>query len=779
MKTFLTTLLIIFSLQVFAQKYTLSGYVKDNNSGEELIGASVFIKDKNDGSYTNYYGYYSITLPKGTYEIEYSYMGYETSLITVDLTKSVTKNVELELVAQKVETVTVSAVAKDKNVTSTEMGVQTLQMQDIKTIPVLFGENDVLKTLQLMPGIKGAGEGNSGYYVRGGGADQNLILLDEAPVYNASHMLGFFSVFNGDAIRDVKMYKGSMPAEYGGRLSSVLDIKMKEGNMRKYQFTGGIGTISSRLAVEGPIKKDTSSFIIAARRTYADIFLNFAKDTNIRNTKMYFYDLNLKANYRINSKNRVFLSGYLGKDLFGFQDMFGTNWGNATATFRWVHLFSPKLFLNSTLVYSNFNNSTGMQNGSENIDISSGIDDWHLKEDFQYYVTSKTTIKFGLDAIFHTFTPSDLFYQNSTEGIDDVEIKLDKKHALESSLYASIESKLTDRLKINFGLRTSNFTVLALAKDTVYSYEYNDENERTDSSAFSRGSIMKNYPSLEPRLSLTYQFGTTSSLKASFVKSNQFIHLIQSSTISMPTDFWIPSTENTPPQRCFQYSLGYFRNFFENTFETSVELYYKDLKSQIDYKSGTDIFANPNLEAYLLFGKGRSFGAEFLIKKNSGRLTGWIGYTISKTEKQFKDLNANKWFPARYDRVHDISIVAMFDLTEKIQLSATWVYNTGDAVTLPSGKYLIDGMMVNYFTERNGYRMPDYHRADLGVTINLAKREKFESALNISIYNVYSRKNAYMMFFEPVDKDDPQGELQLVKVTLFPILPSVTWNFKF
>lgn len=762
---------ILIQTVVFGQKFTISGYLKDAKTGEELIGASVFVIGTSTGVYTNYYGFYSITLEKGNYKVEYSYMGFSSQTVFIDLTSNKTQNIELSSSAEQIEKVVVTGEARDKNVSSTDMGVQNLQIQEIKTIPVLFGESDILKTIQLMPGVKGAGEGNSGFFVRGGGADQNLVLLDEAPVYNASHMLGFFSVFNGDAIKDVKLYKGSMPAEYGGRLSSVLDIKMKEGNSKEYHANGGIGTISSRLTLEGPIVKNKGSFLISGRRTYADMFLIFAKDTALKETKLYFYDLNMKANYEINDKNRVFLSGYFGRDVFKFQDMFGTDWGNATGTLRWVHLFSPKLFLNSTVIFSNFSNIITVKQSDMNMDLSMGITDYNIKESFQYYLNTNNTIKFGFDVNRHKFNPGKL-----ETNIPGVNIALDKKYALESGIYVSNEQNFNDFIKLKYGLRFSSFNVIGPGT----TYTYNDQHEATDTSVYSKNALIKSYPTLEPRFAATFRLNASTSIKASYTRNSQYVHLIQSSTISLPMDYWIPSTENTPPQLCNQYSVGYFKNFKENMFETSLELYYKDLKSQIDYENGTNVFLNPAIESYLLFGRGRSYGTELLFKKNSGKLTGWIGYTWSKTEKKFEGLNDGNWFPARYDRTHDVSVVAMYTFNKKWQASATWVYSTGDAVTFPSGKYEIDGLPVSYYTERNGYRMPNYHRGDLGVTWTTAKTDKFESNLNFSIYNIYSRKNAYMIYFEPTDDitDDP-NKLQAVKVTLFPILPSITWNFAF
>ena len=757
------------NITAFSQKFTISGYVKDADTGEELIGASVFVLGTSFGAYTNQYGFYSITLTKGDYKVEYSYLGYSAKTLFINLSENKNQNINLTVSAEKLETVVVSGEARDKNVSSTDMGVQNLAIQEIKTIPVLFGENDILKTIQLMPGVKSAGEGNSGFFVRGGGADQNLVLLDEAPVYNASHMLGFFSVFNGDAIKDVKLYKGAMPAEYGGRLSSVLDIKMKEGNLKEYHGCGGVGTISSRLALEGPIIKDTSSFFIAVRRTYADLMLLAAKDTLLQETKLYFYDLNVKTNYKINDNNRIFLSGYFGRDVFKFQDMFGTDWGNATGTLRWVHLFSPKLFLNTTLIYSNFSNTISLKSGMGSFDLSMSITDYNFKEDLEYYLNTNNTVKVGINVVHHTFNPGEL-----KTDMAGVSMSMDKKYALETGVYISNEQSVNEFIKLKYGVRISNFTVLG--PGTTYTYD--SEHEITDSAAYSSNEIIKNYPGIEPRFAGTFRLNRNASIKASYTRNNQYVHLIQSSTVSLPMDYWIPSTENTPPQVCNQYSIGYFQNFKDNMYESSIELYYKDLDSQIDYENGTNVFLNPNIESYLLFGIGRSYGAEFLAKKNSGKLTGWIGYTISKTEKKFEGLNSANWFPTRYDRTHDVSIVGMYDLSKKWQLSATWVYSTGDAVTFPSGKYIIDGKQISYYTERNGYRMPDYHRADVGATYTAKKTKKFESTFNFSIYNVYSRKNAYMIYFEPKDENNPDV-LQAVKVTLFPILPSVTWNFTF
>ncbi|MFO7869186.1 MAG: TonB-dependent receptor, partial [Bacteroidales bacterium] len=717
MKNFYIIFFIIIPYTLCAQSYTISGYVKDAETGEELIAASVYVPGTTYGVITNNYGYYSLSVPKGTHTLEASYLGFATFSEEITVTKDISKNILLKTEAKVTDDVLITAKARDQNIKSTELGTQSLDMHEIKSVPVLFGENDVMKTLQLMPGVKGSGEGSGGIFVRGGGADQNLILLDEAPVYNAAHMLGFFSVFNGDAIKDVKLYKGSMPAKYGGRLSSVVDIKMKEGNNKNYKVTGGIGTISSRATVEGPIKKDTSSFMISARRTYADMMLLFSKDSALRDTRLFFYDVNLKTNYSFNEKNRLFISGYFGRDVFDFQDMLGTDWGNSTATLRWVHLFSPKLFLNTTLIYSNFNNIISIGDDSGQFKLTSGITDFQIKEDFQWYVNNSNTISFGLNVIHHKFIPGDL--QSSIENISN---SLENKYALENGLYINNEHKVSDHIILNYGLRVSIFNIIG--PGTVY--EYNINHERIDSTVYNN-EIIQTYPALEPRFSGTFILNKQSSIKMAYTKSNQYVHLIQSSTSSLPTDYWIPSTPHTPPQRCTQYSVGYFRNFSDNIYESSVEVYYKDFESQIDYESGTNIFLEPDLESYLLFGKGRAYGLELFARKNKGDFTGWISYSLSRTEKKFAELNNSQWFPTRYDRKHDVSIVGMYSLSENIQLSASWVFSTGDAVTMPSGKYKIEGKTINYFTERNGYRMPHYHRLDLGCTVIAKKTDNYES----------------------------------------------------
>ena len=766
----LVVLLICFNIAFAQQKHTISGYIKDAETGEELIGASIVVKELKSGSITNVYGFYSVTIPKDKYTIEYRYIGYKTQSTDINLVKSIKKDIELSPLSTSLEEVVITSEANDKNIKSTEMGIVKINPKEIFAIPVLFGEQDILKTIQLMPGVQSAGEGNSGFYVRGGGVDQNLILLDEAPVYNASHLLGFFSVFNSDAIKDMKLFKGNAPAEYGGRLSSVLDVKMNDGNSKRFSTSGGIGLISSRLTVESPIVKDKGSFIISGRRTYADLFLNFSSNELQKSTTLYFYDLNMKANYRIGENDRVFLSGYFGRDVFGFSDKMKFDWGNTTTTLRWNHLFNDRLFLNSSLIYSKYNYVIGFSGMGDLIDITSGIKDYNLKEDFQYFINPKNTLKFGFNCIYHTFMPGEI--NADIEGFVNNKI-IDKKYALENAAYISHKYDISNLMKITYGLRYSNFTVIG--PGNVFSYNENDE--IIDTSSYNNNEIIKNYGYLEPRISTSYMLNEKSSIKASYARNAQYIHLLSNSTSSSPTDLWLPSSSITEPQICDQFALGYFRNFKNNTFETSVEIYYKDMQNQIEYQNGADILLNEKVESQLVFGIGRAYGVELFIKKKTGKLNGWIGYTLSRTEKAFDEIDEGNWFPAKQDRTHDISIVGMYNLNKKWTFSATWIYNTGNAVTFPSGKYEVEGLTISLYSDRNGYRMPDYHRLDIGATYTNKKKKRYESSWNFSVYNAYARKNAYSIDFRENENDPTKTEA--VRMALFQIVPSVTYNFKF
>ena len=767
----LTLLFFTLSLSAFGQgKYTMSGTVTSERTGEKLSSVTVRVVGSSVVTTSNEYGFYSLSLAKGTYRVEFSAVGQAAQTISITLEQNVTQDVALAEKGQDLQGVVVVAKKGARSLSSPQMGVERLNMSEIKNLPVLLGERDVLKTIQLLPGIKSAGEGGSGFFVRGGAADQNLILLDEATVYNASHLLGFFSTFNSDAIKDIAVYKGGMPAQYGGRLSSVLDIKMNEGNNKGYDVSGGVGLISSKLNVEGPIQKDKSSFLISGRRTYADLFLKLSSDSSINNNQLYFYDLNAKLNYKLGKKDHLYLSGYFGRDVMTFQDRFGINWGNGTGTLRWNHLFSSKLFVNTSLIFSNYDYKVQIQNEADDFTIFSQIRDWNLKQDYQWFANSRNNIRFGFNSVYHTLRPGEVT-ASQTSSIGD--FFLQKRKAWENAAFISNTWKASDKLNLTYGMRTTAFSVLGGGDY----YNVDAEGKITDTLRYEKGEIVKTYVNVEPRLALSYVLNNSSSLKAAYVRNVQNLHLISNSTTSNPTDKWVASTNSIKPEISDQVSIGYYKNLAGNQYELSVEAYYKDMQNQIDYRNGADVYTNDAIESQLLFGKGRAFGVEWLLKKTEGRFNGWISYTLSKTERQFDGINNNKWFNARQDRTHDIAIVGSYKLNDKWTLSANWIYYTGDAVTFPTGKYSVDDRVVFYYTERNGYRMPDYHRLDLGATKQLKKRGRFSSELSFSLYNAYGRENAYTINFRE-SEDDPQ-KTEAVQTTLFKYVPSISYNFKF
>lgn len=657
----------------------------------------------------------------------------------------------------------------DHNISTVGMGNVKINPTQIESIPVLLGEHDLIKTFQLMPGIVQAGEGNTGFYVRGGGLDQNLILLDEAPVYNASHLLGFFSIFNSEAIREAELLKGFIPAEYGGRASSVLDIRMKEGNMKEYQTNGNIGLISSDLSFEGPIKKELSSFMVSGRRTYADLFLKLAPDKDLRDAQLYFYDLNLKTNFKLDEANRLFVSGYLGRDKFRMQDQFGFDWGSKTATVRLNHTYNEKLFSNSSIVFSNYSYQIDMA-GDNDILLGSVIRDFNLKQDFSWYLNAKNTLKFGLNLIAHKIVPGEV---KASPGSVYNTLAVRPRRALESAFYLSNSQQISERLKIYYGLRLALFSNVGPGDF----YTFDPSGNLLTTRSYNQFKWVKTQGGPEPRLALNYRLSDHDAVKTSYNRIYQFIHLLSNSTTSTPTDVWLPSSDNVKPQIADQWTVGYFRNSRRNRFESSVELYYKNLQNQIDYRNGADLVFNSTVEAELVFGRGWAYGAEFLFRKNEGKLTGWIGYTLAKTMRQFGQINNGSPFPARQDRRHDISVVATYDLGRKLKLSATWVYYTGNAVTFPNGKYVVDGRTVGYYTQRNGYRMPDYHRLDIGLTWIRKQTEKFESSWNFSVYNAYGRENAYFISFRQ-NKTNPE-KTEAVQISLFKFIPSISYKFKF
>ena len=769
MKYLSTLILFLLVSMSFAQEYTISGTMKDSTNGEDLFGGSVIVKGlSNVGATANSYGFYSLTLEQGSYTLMYRSSGFETKEVAIKLTKNMSLDIELSLPKdlQELEGVEVTGVKGNDNITSSGMNVTKFSPKDIETIPVIFGEKDIMKTLQLTPGVKTAGEGNSGFFVRGGGADQNLVLLDEAVVYNASHLLGFFSVFNSDAVKDVALYKSGIPAEYGGRASSVMDVKMKDGNSKNFGVSGGLGLISSRLAIEGPIVKNKGSFILSGRRSYLDLFLKLSKDDNIKNTSLYFYDLNAKANYKISKKDRIFLSGYFGRDNFGFGDVFGFDWGNATGTVRYNRIMSDKLFSNTSVIFSNYDYRFTIGTGDDSFGVNSSIQDWNVKQDFSLFANNNNTIKFGFNGMHHTFKPGALTGGNESFN----ELILDSRYGVEIGAYVQNEQKIGPRINVMYGLRYSGFDLVG-----GKSYEFDKNGDATSETDHDRWEKIEYHQGLEPRFSLSYVITENNSIKLGYNRNFQYLHQLSNSTTSSPTDVWVPSSNNIKPQIGDQIAIGYYQNLKKNKFRISTEIYYKALQNQIDYRNGANLLLNNQVEGELVYGDGKAYGLELLLEKKKGKLTGWISYTLSRSLRQFDDINEGNVFSARQDRIHDVAVVLMYKITKNLALAGTFIYYTGDAVTFPSGKYEIGGNVIPLYTERNGYRMPDYHRADLGLTWYLKDKNRFEHNLNFSIYNLYARQNAYTIAFE---ENAETGETQAIQTALFKMVPSITYNFK-
>jgi hypothetical protein len=768
-------------------KFTVSGSIKDVANGEGLIGAIVQVQGQAVGTSTNEYGFYSLTLPAGNYTLVYSYLGYVNQTRPVTLTSS--QKIEIQLASEEVqmEEVVVTATRPDQNVRSMEMGVAKLEMKTIKSVPPLLGEVDVIRAIQLLPGVSTVGEGASGFNVRGGGVDQNLILLDEAPVYNSSHLLGFFSVFNPDAVKDVKLIKGGIPAQYGGRLSSILDVRMKEGNSKRFAASGGIGTISSRLTLEGPIQKDKSSFIIAGRRSYGDLFLKLSPNENMRNNQLYFYDLSTKVNFTLGPKDRIFLSGYFGNDAFRFEsadgeDSFKMRWGNRTGTIRWNHLFSDKLFANFTGIYSDYDYMLGVPTGTQAFEWTSRIFNYSGKADFTYYLNATNTISFGASALRYRFHPGEA--QPLGESTIFNRYALDHQNAVEYAAYLDNEQTLGPKLSLQYGIRFSMYNFLG--SQTVYDYvgEGTSRKVATNGRTYDKGESIALYTNPEPRFSLRYALSESSSIKASYNRMAQYVHLISNTTAASPLDVWSPTTKNIKPELADQVALGYFRNFKENMYETSVEVFYKDMQNQIDYIPGAETLLNQEMEADLIYGDGRAYGVELYVKKNTGRLTGWVSYTLSRSERLFEGLNSNKWYPAKYDRRHIGSVVGIYDLNKRWSFSSTFSYTTGVATTFPNARYEIDGGAItvphNTDESRNNFRVPPYHRLDLAATLQGKKNDqrRWKGEWVFSIYNVYARRNPFTIYFR--QNETVPTKTEAVRLSIFgSILPSITYNFKF
>ncbi len=774
---------LLLSLTLSAQgNYTVSGYVTDAATGESLIGANVFEPSQSLGTSTNAYGFYSLTLAGGFANIRISYLGYKELDITIPLKSDTTLSFELEASSLITDEVVVTADSPDRNVEGVDMGRVDLELDLIKQIPVVGGEVDVLKSIQLLPGVQSAAEGSSGFYVRGGGADQNLILLDEAVVYNASHLLGFFSVFNADALKKVELIKGGMPANYGGRLSSVLDISQRDGNYKRHQQQGGIGLIASRITAEGPIVEDRASYLFSARRTYVDLFLApFVRGTEIEGNTYFFYDLNLKLNYRLTDRDRIYVSGYFGRDDFVFNDpksdyQNSIPWGNATASVRWNHLFTDKLFVNTTAVFSDYYFQYEASNSTFDYQLYSGVQDYTLKTDFSYHPNPHNRIKFGANYIRHIITPSNVGgrQQNTSFGAKGV----NRQHAHEAAVYALNDFDVSERLRINAGLRVSFFNQVGpfdrYLKDPNGSIE--------DTVSYRTGETVQSYLGWEPRFSARYRLNDKSSVKIGLVRNYQYLHLVSFSALGLPSDLWLPSSDVVKPQIGHQYSVGYFQNFRNNTYEFSIEVFYKELDNLVAYKEGVTPNENiaDNPDNNLTFGTGEVYGVEFFVKKSTGKLTGWVGYTLSRSLRYFPELNEGNTFLAIYDRPHDISIALNYKLSEKWSLGTVFVFGSGSNYTPPKSRYLIDGQFYTEWGPRNSKCLPAYHRLDLSATWVARKTKRFESSFVFSVYNAYNRQNPFFVYFDGQGSIiDGTYSLAARQITLFPILPSVTWNFKF
>lgn len=779
--TLLSLAMVLFTLFSFGQeKFTISGHVKDGESGEDLIGATIWVPELTTGTITNEYGFYSLTLPQGTYNIKYSYIGFNDTIIKFDLTASQSFDLELGSSSATLTTFNVTAEEDNENVSALEMSVNKIDIQQINEIPALLGEVDVVGAIKLLPGVTSVGEGASGFNVRGGGTDQNLVLLDEAPVYNSSHLFGFFSVFNPDAVKNVKLVKGGIPAQYGGRLSSLLDVRMKEGNKKKLAVSGGLGLIFSRLTIEAPIIKDKASFIIAGRRSYIDVLAKPFLNDDLKDAKFYFYDLTAKFNYEISKKDKLYLSGYFGRDVFDAG--FGFNWGNATATLRWNHIFNDKLFMNTTAFYSNYDYELGVGDDTDGFNWNSNIINYSVKPEATYYANTNNTIKFGGQAIIYDFKPGSASFSSAGDVND---ISLPDQRGLESALYVLNEQKLGARASLQYGLRVSHWNYLG--PGTIYTY--GDTTAGTikpvladQTREYGDWESVETYLNWEPRFAAKYDLTEMSSVKLSYNRMAQYIHLISNTTAGTPLDVWTPSTNNLRPQIADQIALGYFQNFKDNMFETSVEVYYKDMQNQVDYVDNANLLLNEFLEAELLTGVGRAYGAEFYVKKAKGDLTGWISYTLARSERQVEGINRGLWFPNRFDKLHNLNVVATYDLNPKWKFSGNFVFASGTPATFPTNRIEIQNWVVPHNSEerRNNYRIEPYHRLDLSVTYTAPKKEdvRFESYWVISIYNVYNRRNPFSVFFRPNENDPVVTEAVRYSV-IGSVVPAVSWNFKF
>ncbi|CAH8283776.1 outer membrane receptor protein involved in Fe transport [Mariniflexile fucanivorans] len=769
------------------EKITLKGVVSEEKNNETLIGVSIIFPELNTGTTTNEYGFYSITIPKGTYKVIISYIGFATKNETLVLSNSTTKNFSLSDSFETLDEVVITENVEKLNIKTPQMSVAKLTSSTIKEIPVVFGEADIIKAITLLPGVTSAGEGASGFNVRGGAADQNLILLDEATIYNSSHLFGFFSVFNPDAIKDIKLYKGGIPARYGGRVSSVLDIYQKDGNSKEFHANGGIGLVSSRLLLEGPLKKDEGSFLLGGRSSYAHLFLPLFDIDNIA----YFYDLNTKLSYKLNDRNNIYLSGYFGRDVFRLNETIDNTYGNTVLNFRWNHLLSDKLFSNVSLIYSDY--YYGLKLGFVEFDWVSGIKNFNLKYDFKHYISNKFKLQYGLNSIYYKFNPGDIKPTTETSGINP--FKLTQKFAFENAIYIDAEQKLSDKLAISYGLRFSSF--LRLGQDELNVYENNhavvfndnfkiyEKAEPIGVETFKRSDVIADFFNIEPRLSLSYQINSNNSIKASYNRMSQYLHLISNTNSPTPLDIWTPSGKYIKPQLLDQFALGYFKNFKNNRYSLELESFYKTIKNRIDYIDGADLIANNAIEQIILNGEAKAYGLEFLLKKNEGRFKGWLAYTLSKSEQQTKGrtptelgINNGNWYNTPYDKTHDISLTSSYDLSKKIKINANFLFQTGQPSTFPNGQYTYNGVTVPNYNNRNSDRLTSYHRLDASITYS-PKPEKttgLQSFWVFGIYNLYNRNNAASITF---GQNEETKLNEAYRLSIFGIVPSVSYNFKF
>ena len=760
-----------------SEKFTISGRISNNSSGEDLINATVYVNEIGKATTSNLYGFYSLTLEAGNYEVTYSFLGFKEIVEVVELTQDLVHHVELTENTSLLGEVVISAEREEEaaHVTSTIMGVNNVRMESVKKLPALFGEVDIIKAIQLLPGVQMVGEGSSGFYVRGGNADQNLVLLDEAPVYNPSHLFGFFSAFNSEIVKDMKLYKGAVPSRYGGRLSSVLDIRMKDGNSKSFGASGGIGTIMTRLALEAPLG-DKGSIIISGRRSYLDLiakaFFKIKGGNDFDGRALFFYDLNAKANYKLSEKDRLYASGYFGRDVLRDKsEGIELEWGNATSTFRWNHIFSPKLFSNITYYYSNYNYALDFEEDLTKTNWKSRLQEHSIKADFGAYLSPENTLRFGFQSILHDIDPGDITSFQNNEQIGDFKIQRNKSY--ENAVYISHEHEVNDKIKINYGIRLSS--LFNIGPQDVY--KQNSEYEIIDTVTFNKG-IYHTAWNLEPRFGARYNLSPSSSVKISYNRMTQYIQLASNGNAATPFDIWFTSSSNIKPQIADQLGIGYFQNLGDNVYELSVEAYFKKYKNAIDFKDHARLLLNDNIEGELRVGEVRSYGMELMLKKNKGDLTGWISYSYSKAEKKIATINDHQWYNAKYDKPHDFAIVLSYDISSRLSIGSNFIYSTGGAVTFPTGSYDFLGTIVPQYSRRNGSRLPDYHRMDVSLTLRSKKNStrRFQSEWVFSVYNVYNRKNAFSINF----KQEPGTNITYAeKASIFSLVPSVTWNAKF